>query len=116
MLNRNLFNLLHALERNRDCPYFEGTSWTTDAPFRETPSSIQDMKKQNVTCVEMEAAALYALAEVKQYSILCFAHLTNSMAQADGDFEKGKEFGSIDTLNLLCYVIGVLESENIFSK
>ena len=41
----------------------------------------------------MEASALYALAEVKQYNILCFAHLTNSMAQVEGDFEKGEEFG-----------------------
>ncbi len=53
----------------------------------------------------MEAAALYALAEYKKYKIICFAHLTNSMAQAEGDFEKGEEFGSIDTLNLVSYVL-----------
>jgi purine-nucleoside phosphorylase len=60
---------------------------------------------QSNYCVEMEAAALYALSEVKQYNILCFAHLTNSMAQNEGDFEKGEEFGSIDTLNLVSYVL-----------
>ena len=114
LLNHNLFNLLHAHEKKPDCPYFEGKSWTTDAPFRETPSSIEEMKKQKVTCVEMEAAALYALAEVKQYNILCFAHLTNSMAQAEGDFEKGEEFGSIDTLNLVSYVMNLLKTGNIF--
>src|SRR6185295_4651156 len=101
LLNHHLFNLLHVYENNPGCPYFEGISWTTDAPFRETDSSIVEMKSQNVTCVEMEAAALYALAEVKQYNIVCFAHLTNSMAQAEGDFEKGDEFGSIDSLKLL---------------
>jgi len=113
LLNSHLFNLLHASENNSDCPYFSATSWTTDAPFRETLSSIEEMKSKNVTCVEMEAAALYALAEVKQYYILCFAHLTNSMAQVEGDFEKGDEFGSIDTLNLVSYVLHILSFSNL---
>lgn len=112
LLNQSLLVLFHAHEENANCPYFEGTSWTTDAPYRETQSSIAAMKEQNISCVEMEAAALYALAEVKQYDIVCFAHLTNSMAQKEGDFEKGEEFGSIDTLNLLSYVIGIFKLEN----
>ena len=105
VLNPDLLHPLQDFEQDGDCPYFEGTSWTTDAPYRETPSSIAAMQKQNITCVEMEAAALYALAEAKQYNIICFAHLTNSMAQKEGDFEKGEAFGSIDTLHLLSYVL-----------
>jgi hypothetical protein len=53
----------------------------------------------------MEAAALYALSTVKNYNIICFAHLTNSMAQSEGDFEKGEELGSLDTLALLSYLL-----------
>ena len=105
LINQGLFEMLNSVEENSDCPYFNGTSWTTDAPFRETSSAILEMKRKNITCVEMEASALYALSEVKQYNILCFAHLTNSMAQQEGDFEKGEEFGSIDTLNLISYVL-----------
>jgi len=86
-------------------PFFMAKSWTTDAPFRETESAIDAMKKRNVTCVEMEAAALYAFATYSGKDIACFAHLTNSMAQEEGDFEKGEEFGSIDTINLLKYVV-----------
>jgi uridine phosphorylase len=88
LLNQNLFRSLHSFEKNYDSPYFGGSSWTTDAPFRATPTAIERMRQQNVTCVEMEAAALYALSEVKKYNIICFAHLTNSMAQTEGDFEK----------------------------
>jgi purine-nucleoside phosphorylase len=105
VLNQDLLDSLHTLVNNGDCPYFEGTSWTTDAPYRETPTSIAEMKAQHITCVEMEASALYALAEAKRYDILCFAHLTNSMALKEGDFEKGEEFGSIDTLHLITYVL-----------
>lgn len=105
LVNQYLFEMLNSEQENSDCPYFNGTSWITDAPFRETPSAILEMKRKNITCVEMEAAALYALSEVKQYNILCFAHLTNSMALIEGDFEKGEESGSVDTLNLVSYVL-----------
>ena len=106
-LNHHLFETLNGLVANENCPYFSGTSWSTDAPYRETQSAIDAMKNQDITCVEMEASALYALAEVKDYSIICFAHLTNSMAQHEGDFEKGEEFGSIDTLNLVSYLLKI---------
>jgi uridine phosphorylase len=89
-INPDLFELLNSEDENSTRPFFNGTSWTTDAPFRETPSAISEMKRNNITCVEMEAAALYALSEVKQYSILCFAHLTNSMAQIEGDLKRAK--------------------------
>jgi purine-nucleoside phosphorylase len=88
-----------------NCPYFEAKSWTTDAPYRETQLAISAMEKEQITCVEMEASALYAFAEAKQKHVICFAHLTNTMAQNEGDFEKGEHFGSIDTLNLLSFTI-----------
>lgn len=67
------------------------------------------MKQQNIACVEKEAAALYALSAVKNYNIICFAHLTNSMAQTKGDFEKGEEFGSLDSLNLIRFILQIPE-------
>ncbi len=100
-LHQNLISFL----QDANCPFFEASSWTTDAPYRETQTAIDNRKKQNIVCVEMEAAALYALATVKNYDIICFAHLTNSMAQTEGDFEKGEEFGSIDTLSLVSYIL-----------
>ena len=45
-------------------------------------------RKHGLLAVEMEAAALYALAEAKQCKIICFAHVTNQMGQTEGDFEK----------------------------
>jgi purine-nucleoside phosphorylase len=71
-----------------------GGSWTTDAPFRETEEAIAVARSEGLYAVEMEAAALYALAEVKGYPILCVAHVTNTMAQAEKDFEKGEQAGN----------------------
>ncbi len=83
-------------------PLYAGASWTTDAPFRETEEMIADCRKQGILAVEMEAAALYALARAKQYEIICFAHVTNQMGQTEGDFEKGEAQGAQTSLDIIC--------------
>jgi uridine phosphorylase len=82
-------------------PVERGATWTTDAPFRETAEAITAMRQKNLLAVEMEAAALYALAEARAKSIVCFAHVTNQMARIDGDFEKGEAEGTVDALALI---------------
>lgn len=82
-------------------PLYVGTSWTTDAPFRETEEAIAACRAQGILAVEMEAAALYALATARQKTIICFAHVTNQMGQAEGDFEKGQSQGSMTALEVL---------------
>jgi uridine phosphorylase len=82
-----------------------GSSWTTDAPFRETAEAIQSAHAKGVLAVEMEAAALYTFARVKDARVLCLAHVTNTMGQLEGDFEKGEAGGSADALKVLETVI-----------
>ena len=78
-----------------------GATWTTDAPFRETESAISQARHHGALAVEMEAAALYAFATARNKAVLCFAHVTNQMAQIEGDFEKGEANGARDALELL---------------
>jgi uridine phosphorylase len=78
-----------------------GASWTTDAPFRETARAIEDCRARGILCVEMEAAGLYAFARRSQKPVLCLAHVTNRMAVAEGDFEKGEEDGALASLAVL---------------
>jgi uridine phosphorylase len=82
-------------------PVLTGATWTTDAPFRETQPAIDAMCEKELMAVEMEAAALYAFARVRQKPVLCFAHVTNQMGRIDGDFEKGEAEGSNDALDLI---------------
>lgn len=96
-----VLNKLEVLFTNPNLSVQPGRSWTTDAPYRETPSAIDDAKKNGADCVEMEASALYAFGRAKAKRVVCFAHLTNSMAQRDGDFEKGAENGSLTSLELI---------------
>jgi uridine phosphorylase len=91
-------------------PVLTGGTWTTDAPFRETQPAIDAMRKRNLMAVEMEAAALYAFAQVRQKPVLCFAHVTNQMGRIDGDFEKGEADGSKDALDLVAIAADRLRS------
>jgi uridine phosphorylase len=82
-------------------PVLRGPTWTTDAPYRETETAIAAMRDKGLLAVEMEAAALYAFAEARGKSVLCFAHVTNQMAQIEGDFEKGEANGARDSLDVI---------------
>ncbi|MCK1553702.1 nucleoside phosphorylase [Bradyrhizobium sp. 177] len=75
-----------------------GSTWTTDAPYRETEAAIARARQLGTLAVEMEAAALYAFGTTSGNPIVCFAHVTNSMAQTEGDFEKGEADGAMATL------------------
>ena len=78
-----------------------GSTWTTDAPFRETAEAIEAAKKRGILAVEMEAAALYTFAKARQVDVLCIAHVTNTMGNAAQDFEKGAADGTDDALQIL---------------
>lgn len=108
LINRELLNKLTSYYQKTNLSINTGISWTTDAPYRETQTAIEEAKESGVTCVEMEAAALYAFATAKNRHVVCFAHLTNTMAQTEGDFEKGEEMGSLDTLELIRHTINVV--------
>lgn len=83
-----------ALEFKRSAlPVLAGSSWTTDAPYRETARAIAAAKKLGLRAVEMEAAALYAFAKARRKPVVCYAFITNRMAAAEGDFEKGRNHG-----------------------
>jgi len=42
-----------------------GTTWTTDAPFRETVEEIKQYQEEGVKTVEMESAGLFTVGQVR---------------------------------------------------
>jgi uridine phosphorylase len=46
-------------------PYRTGKTWTTDAPYRETPLKIEARRSEGCLTVEMEAASLMAVAQFR---------------------------------------------------
>jgi uridine phosphorylase len=46
-----------------------GTTWTIDAPYRETRQEVEHYHKEGVATVEMEASALFAVAQLRKVKI-----------------------------------------------
>ena len=57
-----------------------------------------------------EAAALYAFARKRNMTVLCLAHVTNTMGLAEQDFEKGEADGTADALRILEILAAALRS------
>lgn len=89
-----------------------GASWTTDAPFRETAEAIESARTAGMLAVEMEAAALYAFARARDASVLCLAHVTNTMGRAQQDFEKGEADGTAEALKVMEAVVRAIRLQD----
>jgi len=81
--------------------FHTGSTWTTDAPFRETAETIADRRRAGIFAVEMEAAALYAFAAARSCPVICIAHVSNRLGAVEGDFEKGEDNGARCSLKVL---------------
>jgi uridine phosphorylase len=60
--------------------YQTGTSWTIDAPYRETVAEARHYQAEGVLCVEMEAAALFAVASVRDVRLASAFVISDSLA------------------------------------
>jgi uridine phosphorylase len=109
MADASLLKVMQGAFAELSVPVERGPTWTTDAPFRETAETIATMKAKGLLAVEMEAAALYALAAARDKAILCFAHVTNQMALIEGDFEKGEADGTVDALAVISAAVRAWE-------
>ena len=49
--------------------YETATTWTIDAPYRETRTEVERYRKQGIATVEMEASALFAVAKLRKVKI-----------------------------------------------
>lgn len=58
-------SVLSQVLEGRDLPYEVGKTWTTDAPYRETRGKIARRREEGCVTVEMEAAALIAVARFR---------------------------------------------------
>lgn len=57
---------LQAVIEGKGLPFRRAKTWTIDAPYRETRARAQARRAEGCLCVEMEAAALLAVAQFRQ--------------------------------------------------
>jgi uridine phosphorylase len=90
---------LEAVLARHEVPFVAGTTWTTDAPYRETRGKVERRVAEGCISVEMEAAALFAIARFRGVLIGMMFMTSDSLA---GDEWDGSGFGEhLDTRDLL---------------
>lgn len=58
-----------------------GTTWTTDAPYRETREEVQEYQAEGVKCVEMESAGLFAVCQARGVQAVSAVVIMDSLAK-----------------------------------
>lgn len=61
-------------------PFLMGTSWTIDAPYRETVAEALQYQNEGVLTVEMEAAALFSVATFRNIPLGAIFTISDSLA------------------------------------
>lgn len=78
------------------CSYILGKTWTTDAPYRETPAKVQKRKAQGAVCVEMECASMAAVSKFREKDIFQFFYAADNL---DGTEWDKRSLGCADLLD-----------------
>ena len=63
--------------------YKRGATWTIDAPFRETAEELRHYREEGVLTVEMEAAALFAVAQHRQFDAAAAFVVSDTLTDAE---------------------------------
>ncbi len=99
--------LVEALEKEGQT-FRRGMVWTTDAPFRETPSKVKEFQDRGVLAVDMEMSALMTLAifrDVKLTGLLVVSDELFDLKWNPGfsspEFQKGLGFAREFLFNLV---------------
>ena len=81
-------------------PYSVGTSWTIDASYRETVAEVQHYQSEGVLTVEMEAAALFAVAAYRGVEMGSLLTISDSLADQtwDPQFRSDTTRAGLETL------------------
>ena len=72
--------LAQALEQEGHSPVTGGT-WTIDTPYRETVAEARHYQQEGILTVEMEAAALFAVASYRGVDIAAAFVISDSLAE-----------------------------------
>jgi uridine phosphorylase len=93
--------------------YIVGTSWTTDAIYRETVSEARQYQREKVLTVEMEASALFAVGKYRNVNAGAVFAISDSLAEMpwkpDFYHQKLDESKRI----LFCAAVNALSENNI---
>lgn len=78
-VNTKYIDLFRSVLEEHGYPYVTGTTWTTDAFYRETRSKIESRKEMGAICVEMECAAMQAMCSFRGVEFFQFLYAADNL-------------------------------------
>jgi uridine phosphorylase len=76
----SLVEKLSAAIHSRGGACSTGTTWTTDAPYRETRAEVQQYQSEGVKVVEMESSGLFTIGQVRGVQTASVVVVMDSLA------------------------------------
>lgn len=86
-------------------PIKTGAAWTTDAPYRETKAEVKQYRSEGVHVVEMETAALFALAQVKNVAAASLVVAADDLS--DLTWRAPDNMKAVDRSFQACYSVAI---------
>ena len=84
-VNRAYAPLFREVLKEHGCRFVEGLTWTTDAPYRETPEKVARRRAQGAITVEMECAGMQALCDFRRTGFFQFLYAGDNLGGENWD-------------------------------
>ena len=95
-------------------PYVEGKTWTTDGFFRETRGKMERRKEQGCVCVEMECAALAAVAQFRKVDFAAFFYAADNLDAPEWDVRNLSQKGA--SISEKCFTASLETGRRLLEK
>lgn len=95
-------------------PYVMGTTWTTDAFYRETRAKVEARKRMGAICVEMECAAMQAMCNFRGVEFFQYLYAGDSLDHSSWDprsLSGGARLADKEKIALLAFELACRISE-----
>jgi len=79
----DLLNIVEQAVNSAEIDYQIGSSWTTDAPYRETEVELRTYQQEGVLAVEMETATVFAICQYRNYQATALLIISDSLANLE---------------------------------
>lgn len=99
----NLRSELESRVKSSGIKMLKGPTWTTDAPYMETPEEVAEFVKHGIFTVEMEAAAVFAVSNVRKVSSAAVFAISDELhgGQWTGIMDPNEGFGKLAEIAML---------------
>lgn len=84
-VNEKYIDTFKEILKDKGYSYVEGTTWTTDAFYRETLEKVNMMRDKGAICVEMEVAALQAVCDFRGIELFTFFYAADNLDSEEWD-------------------------------